>query len=144
MRALAEMLRGEKGLAKDVGPAVIWSAKADRPGVFWDALEAGTRAFQKETKEDSGCAFNQVCYSLGWGLFWYQYGSEDWSKQGDEDQVFGCRCLDFYCSCVELQQKSILTFLLSWNRIGGMKDVGVLIGKMAWEVREDNLVMEFE
>jgi hypothetical protein len=91
------------------------------------------------------CDFNQLCYTFGWGLYWYQYGSEDWNKQGDENRVFGNRCLDYYCSCVELQHKSIFTFLLCWNRTtGGVKGPGQMIGKIVWEEREDNLVKTFK
>jgi hypothetical protein len=57
---------------------------------------------------------------------------------------FGRHCLDFYCSCVELQQKSILMFLLCWNQTTGVKGPGQMIGKMVWEGRQDNLVKEFE
>jgi hypothetical protein len=31
---------------------------------------------------------------------------------------------------------------LFWNQTVGVKDVGVMIGKMVWEAREDNLVLE--
>jgi hypothetical protein len=88
---------------------------------------------------------NQLCYTLGWGLYWYQYGSEEWKGFiRDGKNAFGNRCLDYYCSCVELRQKSICTFLLCWNRSVGVKDVGHMIGKMVWEGREDNLLKGFE
>ena len=71
--------------------------------------------------------------------------SKKWNEQDGLDQGFGHRCLDYYCSCVELQQKSIFTFLLHWNRTtGGVKGPGQLIAQMVWEGREENLVKTFE
>jgi hypothetical protein len=58
--------------------------------------------------------------------------------------VFGNRCLDFYCSCVALQQKSIFMFLWYWNRTTGVKGPGQMIAQMVWEGREDKLVKGFE
>jgi hypothetical protein len=87
--------------------------------------------------------FDAMCYNLGWGLYWYQYGPDFGKGYDDSVQAFGETCLDYYCSCVELQQKSIFTFLLCWNRALGVKDVGVLIGKMVWEEREEHLVKKF-
>ena len=57
--------------------------------------------------------------------------------------MLGLRCLDCYCSCAERQQDSICTFLLSWNRTIGVKDVGAMIGKLVWEGREENLLKSF-
>jgi hypothetical protein len=58
--------------------------------------------------------------------------------------VFGNQCIDYYCSCVELQQKSIFTFLWFWNRTTGVKGPGQMIAQMVWQQREDNLVKMFE
>jgi hypothetical protein len=79
-------------------------------------------------------------------MFWYQYESEKWWKhQSGENKAFGNRCLDYYCSCVELQQKSIFTFLFGWNRAtAGVKGPGQMIAQMVWEGREDNVVKMFE
>jgi hypothetical protein len=33
---------------------------------------------------------------------------------------------------------------LCWNQTVGIKDVGVLIGKMVWEEREDNIWEKFD
>jgi TPR repeat protein len=140
---LAEMLRNGEGCTKDLRQAVIWSAKGDSR-VFWNLLEDARRAFENGAKEDLDCDFNQFCYSLGWGLYWYQYGSNKWREQNDEDKTFVKRCLDYYCSCVELQQKSIFTFLLCWNRTTGVKGPGQMIAQMVWEAREENMVKTFE
>jgi hypothetical protein len=123
--------------------AVIWAAKGG-PIVFRQRVGDARRAFGSETTEDLDCDFNQLCYSLGWGLYWYQYDAWRWDDQSDETNVFGSRCLNYYCSCVELQQKSIFTFLSYWNRTTGVKGPGQIIGKMVWEGREDNLVKTVE
>jgi TPR repeat protein len=145
MDSLAEMLRDGEGCAKDSRQAVIWSAKGEYSTVFWELLEEAHGVFESGATEKLDCEINQLCYSLGWGGYWYLYGSEDWIEQDDEDRAFGERCMDFYSSCVELQQKSIFTFLLCWNRTtGGVKGPGQMIAQMVWEGQEENLVGEFE
>jgi hypothetical protein len=92
------------------------------------------KALEEGTTENA----DQLRYSLGWVLYWYRYNPE---RVDDLENS----CLDYYCSCVELQQKSIFTFLWFWNRTtGGVKPPGQLIAQMAWEQREDNLVKAFE
>jgi hypothetical protein len=139
---LAGMLRDGEGCAKDLRHAAMWSAKAKMP-MFWFPLQDAKRALESRATDKLDCDFDQLCYALGWGLFWHQYGSELWNRRSDV-QVFGNRCLDFYCSCVELQQKSIFTFLLCWNRTTGVKGPRQMIAQMVWEGREDNLVKVFE
>jgi hypothetical protein len=144
MDSLADMLRDGEGCAKDLRQAAIWGAKGDSRW-FWNLLADPKIALESIATEDLDCDFDQLCYTFGWGLFWYQYGSKDWNEQEDEDQAFGSRCLDYYCSSVELQQKSIFTFLLCWNRTtGGVKGPGQMIAQMVWEGREANLVKQFE
>jgi hypothetical protein len=143
MKSLAQMLRDGEGCAVDLRQAVLWSAKVDSD-VFWDQLRQAKRALESRATEDLDCDFNQLCYSLGWGLYWYKYGSMDWRHRSGKEKAFGNRCVDFYCSCVELQQKSIFTFLSHWNRTTGVKGPGQMIAQMAWEGREDNLVQRFE
>jgi hypothetical protein len=120
MRYLAIMLRDGEGCVKDFRQAVIWSAKG-APYSFHNMLADAKRALESRTAEDLGCDFNQICYLLGWGLYWYRYGSEDWNLHSEKVKAFGNRCLDYYCSCVELQQESIITFLLCWNWMTGVK-----------------------
>jgi hypothetical protein len=141
MQKLAYMLRIGQGCAKDLRQAVVWSAQAD--SAYYDFYEfeevlRNTRcAFEDGRIEKLDYYFDQLCYSLGWGLYWYRY--ED-TKDGFEN-----RCLDYYCSCVELQQKSIFTFLLCWNRTsGGIKGPGQMIAQLVWNAREDNLVKTLE
>jgi hypothetical protein len=141
MRSLVEMLRNGEGCERDLRQAVIRSAKGSDSYEFWDLLEEAKRALESGATKDLGCDFDRLCYSLGWGLFWYQYDSKGWNQRTGEIKPFGNRCLDYYCSCVELQQKSIFTFLLCWNQTaGGIKGPGQMIAKMVWERREDNLV----
>jgi hypothetical protein len=142
MYYLAEMLSYGEGCAKDLRQAAIWGAKRDSVTI-WYLLGDAKRVLESETTEDLDFDFSQLCYSLGWGLYWYQYGSEDWTKYSNKNKAFGNRCLNYYCSCVELQQKSIFTFLLCWNRTTGVKEPGQMIAQMVWEAREDNLVKTF-
>jgi hypothetical protein len=144
MGFLAVLLRYGEECARDLRQAVIWCARGDSY-VFWDLLEEARRALESGTTEYLDCDFNQLCYSLGRGLYWHQYETWGWKTESDESKAFGERCLDFYCSCVELQQKSIFTFLLCWNRTtGGVKGPGQMIAEMVWERRAENLVKTFE
>jgi hypothetical protein len=144
MAQLPRMLRDGDGCEKDWRQAVIWSAKGSDSIVFWDTLEDAKRALKSGTTGTLDCDFNQLCYALGWGSYWYQYENGWWNFKLDESKAFGNRCLDFYCSCVERQQESIFTFLLCWNRTtGGIKGPGMMIAQMVWDGREDNLVKTF-
>jgi hypothetical protein len=145
MFSLAEMLSVGEGCAKDLRQAGIWSVKGRDGAVFWKLLGVAHQALESGSMEDLDCDFNLLCYSIGWGLYWYKYGSKKWSRRHDKDHAFANRCLDYYCSCVELQQKSIFSFLLFWNRTtGGIKPPGQMIAHMVWEGREDHLVNTFE
>jgi hypothetical protein len=53
------------------------------------------------------------------------------------------RCLHYYCDNVDIQQKSVWTFLWCWNQIVGVKDVGVMIGKLVWEKREERMILNW-
>jgi hypothetical protein len=141
---LSKMLRDGEGCAKDLRQAVIWGAKGDYIAKFRGIRNEVRLLSEDETNENLGCDFDELCYSLGWGFYWHQYGSENWKYQTDEEKLFYERCLDYYCSCVELQQESIFTFLLCWNRTTGVKPPGQMIAEMVWEEREDNLVKPFE
>jgi hypothetical protein len=141
MTWLADMLRDGSGCKKDWRQAIIWKAKSTR--CFFSCWEDAKRALEKGTMRH--LEFNQLYYPLGWAMYWYGYDSPDWhfSVSTLKRKVFG-RFLDYYCSCVELQQKSIFTFLLFWNRTTGVKGPGQMIAQMVWEEREDNLVQAFE
>jgi hypothetical protein len=143
MYHLAEMLEDGDGCEIDLRQALIWGTKG-RSIVFWGLLGDACRALGSETTEDLVWDFNQLCYTLGWGLYWYRHSSYEWKYQSYDNKVFGERCFDYYCSCAELQQKSIFTFLLCWNRTTGIKGPGQMIAEMVWEGREENLVKQFE
>jgi TPR repeat protein len=135
MRCL--FVRAEK--SNDFRQSVVWAAKS-LCGPFWTLQRDLMMAEEQEERPED---FDQHCYSLGWGLYWYQHGTGNWRNQQEERQAFGNRCLDYYCSCVEVLQKSIFTFLLCWKQWLRVKDVGGMSGKMVWEEREENLVKEF-
>jgi hypothetical protein len=131
-------LKKGQGCAKNYRKAVIWSARG-RSEVFWDILEETGHAFQKETTDGD---FDRLCYTLGWGLYWYRHGTGHSYDKHLREMCDGC--LDYYCEAVELQQESIFTFLIFWNQTtGGIKAPGQMIAKMVWEKREENLVKEF-
>jgi hypothetical protein len=139
--------------SKNLIGAVILSAKAVNYGpLFWNVLRDAMRA-EKTNRKNLDCDFDQLCYFLGWGLFWYRFGTMYWNEDDDEEEddemdektaAFSHRCLDFYCANVETQQKSLLTFLLFWNQTVGVKDVGRMIGKLVWEDRREHLVTLFK
>jgi hypothetical protein len=145
MGFLAEMMSTGTGCPKDLSQAVIWSAKAGKQGqgrVFLELLEEVRGAFEFGITD---LDFDRLCYNLGWGLYWYQYDVWKNLRPSRKAKIFRSRCLDYYCSCVELQQESIFTFLLCWNQTtGGMKDVGAMIGSMVWEGRQAKLLKKFE
>jgi hypothetical protein len=141
---LSILLRKGEGCTKDVSQAVIWGAKGNS-GVFWAVLEEARQACERDATKQLEGDFNQICYSLGWGFYWCQYGTQKYKDLNDENKAFVERCLDFYCGTMELQQESILTFLLCWNqRSGGVKGPGQMIAKMVWEGREENLLKTFD
>jgi hypothetical protein len=144
MFMLAKLLRDGDGCEKDLRRAAILGAKGSW-GTFVDVLDDALNALEGESTVGLDCDFDQLCYVLGWGFYWYQFEMGSWSNLNDEQKAFGIRCMDYYCSCVELQQKSIFTFLWWWNQAtGGVKGPGHMIVQMVWEGREENLVKSFE
>jgi TPR repeat protein len=139
MFCLSNMLRYGEGCDKDLRQTSIWSAKGNDSDWLFDILNIARVSLTGST-ENLTCDLDHLCYTLGWGLYWYQYGSEDWNRQTDEAKAFGNRCLDYYCSCVELQRKSIFTFLWFGNQTTGVKGPGQIIGQMVWEQREDSFL----
>jgi hypothetical protein len=144
MMFLSDMLREGEGCEKDLRQASMWSSRRIDVWRFRKEVEVARRSYKKAATADLGCDFNQLCYSLGWGLFWYIYSDERWKRQSVENKAFGTSCLDYYCSCVELRQKSIFSLLLCWQESVGVKDVGLMVAKMVWEGREENLLKSFE
>jgi hypothetical protein len=143
MHSLAEMLTNGEGCAVDSRRAVMWSARCTNRPIFWHFFENVFSLFVEGTTDELEGDFGQLCYSLGWGMYWYVYGTKGWVQKNRMMQTFGNRFVNMYCSCVELQQKSIFTFLWFWNRTTGIKGPGVMIAQMVWEERENNLVKAF-
>jgi hypothetical protein len=143
MVSLAFMLERGDGCEQDLRQAVIWGAKGSSgvflEGVFWDVLKEASRSFEAGTAGDEDC--DGVCFALGWGMYWDKY---DPNEKSDLLKPLALRCLDYYCSCVQLQQESIFTFLLWWNQTTRVKGPGQMIAQMVWEGREDNLVQTFQ
>jgi hypothetical protein len=144
MTYLAGRLKNGTGCAVDLRQAAVWSVKGD-PNLddFWEVLVEAQQAFENYETANLGNDFDQLCYTLGWGLYWYFYEFQHGSSLLLEDK-FEYHCLDYYISCFKLQRKSIFTFLLCWNRTTGVKGPGQMIAQMVWEGREDNLVQSLD
>jgi hypothetical protein len=132
----------QRGPKKDWGLAAYWGAKGSG-GSFCELLIWAKEAFEKRETEALDKEFDKLCYSLGWGLYWYLYETEGFDRlvwPGSKKRVIAfCKiCMEFYLSMVELQRKSIFTFLWFWNSSVGVKDVGVIIGKMVWEEERES------
>jgi hypothetical protein len=130
-------LTGRRGRLEE---AVQWVAKGQSDW-FWFWLKDVRK--QEEEKEEAAVD-DRLCFWLGWGLYWYGYQTSQWKAAGAPDQAFGERCLEYYVQLAELQQKSLFLFLVFWNRATGVKEVGKMIGQMAWAGRTDRLIKKFK
>jgi hypothetical protein len=144
MERLAEEYMFGESCAKDLALAVRWAAKG-RSGLFWDLLECARVALEEGETKQVEYNFDQFCFTIGWGLYWYMYDTVWWKDELDEsDKEFGGRCLGYYCDNIEQQQKALVSFLLCWNETVGIKELGVVIAKMVWERRrEEDLLQPF-
>jgi hypothetical protein len=105
---------------------------------FWDALTLALSAVSRQKSgvyEKDEKLSHKIALAIGEGLFWYKYGGEEWAQQDSRTQSYGERCLEYYITVIELQQKSIFLFLDFWNQTMKVKDVGQIIAKMVWEDR---------
>jgi hypothetical protein len=135
---VSQLLKDGTGCKQDLRQAVVWSTKGNLYSyVYWKILEEAKAEVETGRGGNFDCSLNQLCFTLGWAMYWYKYGSMD--RKDD----FANRCMNYYCSCIESQQKSIFTFLLFWNRSTGVKQVGKIMGQWVWKEREDNLVKSF-
>jgi hypothetical protein len=132
---------------------LFWRGSNPREGALWAARQApyfigvvkNVQDSRKLVNLNPDIDFNELCYSIGWGMYWYQYGDDFWDMQMDSRKAFGDQCLDYYCENANLQQESIFTFLMWWNRTtGGVKGPGQMIAHMVWEGRRDCLITPFE
>jgi hypothetical protein len=134
IKGLANILRTGDGCEANVAAAVFLCARGNLQW-FWEILR------EVVEKKLRGVDYHPIYYALGWGMYWYMDGSEELKIQRKKDAEYGNRCMRFYCSKLELQQRSIFTFLLCWNQAtGGVKDIGWMTAQMVWEGRETNLV----
>lgn len=90
---------------------------------------------------------NILTMAIGNGLYWYVYDDGWKNRQPEKTRRFSEKCFKYYCDAIELQQKSIFTFLWCWcqplGNCGRQKDVGRLIAKMVWKTRNDYPCMHF-
>jgi hypothetical protein len=84
---------------------------------------------------------DQFSYCLGAGLYWHGHGMPMYNRLPLETRAVLEKMLEFYCLNVGLQQQSLLTFLMFWNRRSNVKQVGSIIAKMVWNEREENLIV---
>jgi hypothetical protein len=143
MRMLAEMYRDGQGVAIDLKQAVFWSGKGDGY-LFWELQVQCQEMWEHNRVEEAGCDFDQLLYKIGQALYWRQYETDCWERQSIKIASFGERCLSLFCGCVDLQQQALWMFLMSWNQTVGVKEMGVMIAKLVWQGREDNLIKDFE
>jgi TPR repeat protein len=73
MDFLARMLRDGEGCVNDLSQAVVWDAQGSDSQMLWTLLGRARGALASRATEYLDCNFDQVCYSLGWGLYWYHY-----------------------------------------------------------------------
>jgi hypothetical protein len=140
MTSLATFYCQGRVCPRDLRRALQWSARCHNPGgiAFW-SLVASVR---KKSDFQAG-EFDQFAFGVGWGMYWICAGESPPQQWKGTVGSFAELCLDYYCSCIEMQQKSIFTFLFFWNRMVQVKDVGTMIAKMVWEEREESLVKSF-
>jgi hypothetical protein len=87
-------------------------------------------------------------YVCGRTLYFYAHKPEDlnkWNKKSNREiNKFELQCLDLFISNAEMQQQSLLLFLLFWKQNWGVKDVGRLIAQRVWNDRTKNLIFVCE
>jgi TPR repeat protein len=143
IRSLARILRTGDGCEANGAAAVFLCARGNLRW-FWHILQDTNELLENKSKADFPADYHRICYALGWGMYWYMDGSDELKKQSTKYVGFASRCMNYYCSCIEMQQKSIFTFLLCWKQNVGVKDIGRIIAQMVWEGRETKLVKSFE
>jgi hypothetical protein len=146
MEILIFLLR-EEGGAKNFREAVVWAGL----GAYKQLYDLTDVVMDGELEREGLGDYQEMCYLIGWGFYWYQYQRKDPLGGGFSSfRVFNNKvkfifnCMDYYCMCFELQQKSIFLFLRFWNQTVGIKGPGVVIAKMVWKAREENLLERFE
>jgi hypothetical protein len=157
-RQYAEMcLKGDGGASNWI-EAVKWSAKLyGYTGGFWGIARTAMEAWSSQTKYQSGDLtrlvindeiewsgdLTRLVLEIGKGMYWHMDG--DYHNPKGEIAEFAEKCLDYYCDAMDLQQQSLLLFLLFWKKkTAGLKDVGKMIAEVVWQGRYECVVTEFE
>lgn len=125
---------------KEIVQAIRWASQSWSQfdvvfgyGIFWTLYE------QSSNDNANDCEIMEV----GKALYWNAHGVKDEQPKHLCD-VFYNPCIDYYCSCMDLQQESLLVFLLCWNNLTGVKDMGRCIAKIVWEQRYECLITKFK
>lgn len=131
---LCEMYFFGAGCKKDWAKAVYWSAHA-YDNIFWRILCMTNEIVLPETVVDDT---NILMMELGRGLYWHMY-------PGNATCDFYDELVEYYLTIMHIQQQSIFYFVLFWQRTTGVKDIGLVIAKLAWEGRYDlHMPIEFK
>jgi TPR repeat protein len=147
MLPLAQMFRTGEGCAgEDLRQALAWYARGGAVDDFLEVLDDVRVTIIEDFDNGYDCDFDQLCYSLGWGLYWHVHGTIEWDDLEEENEDFGNRCFDYYCNCVTLQQESIFVFLCFWNRtFKGFKEIGTkIVEDHVWNGRHNWPVERFD
>jgi hypothetical protein len=131
-------------VAGDLNLAIYFSAKCESHR-FWSILRNLSAQYDGYNYGNNlKPTFDRhLIYKIGEGLYWHKYDTAIWDSEYIEVQVFGEKCLGFYCDGVDIQQRAIFTFLRCWYITTGIKDVGKFIAQMVWANREENLILSF-
>jgi hypothetical protein len=121
---------------------LYWGAQCNATD-FWLMLKEMAALWREGEDAEFDDYFDQLCYIFGQGLYWYEYGLSEFHSLNQRDKFFASLCLDYYCACVELQQKSIFLFLHFWNGTSVIKGPGRMIGELVWAGREEKLLLSF-
>jgi hypothetical protein len=120
----------------DMKEAIKWAGKQycvfSRYANF-EKFSRQIKLFFQGGKKVKGYSLDQLCYSLGRAQYWDAF----------KHNRFALRCCDYYCACVDVQQKSIFTFLIFWNQRAHIKELGRMIAEMVWKEREDLVLLRF-
>jgi TPR repeat protein len=129
----------ERGVGKpaDLCEAMRWYFKGNKETRAYRIV----REILEGKMEICGGNVDRFCYCLGAGLFWHGHGMPMYNRQPLETTAVLEQALEYYCLNVDLQQESLLTFLMFWNRRSNVKQVGSIIAKMVWNEREDKLIV---
>lgn len=148
---LSEFFYYGDGGKQNLIEAIRWSANG-QTGKFCNMLKKVYKFFDGLFDDDEEFEIwvdgNTLAWELGRGLFWYMQGLIE--KGLDQDEIdFGTSCLKYYCDSIDLQQKSIYTFLWCWNKVFNedfldSKKLGRFIAQMVWDGRQENFIQDYD